>query len=216
MRLGFIKEDKENHEDSSTTNSCSCSEGVNSECEGSCCSYNAGFEDNGCDCCNDCCECNDYCEKGSDSESELEILKRDNAVLKDKFVRLAAEYDNFKKRTAKERQQIADSTVSEVMLNILPALDNINRALDIKVVTDEAKKFHDGIKMILSKIEGCFEKIGITKIEAYMKPFDPNIHEAILHVDDKNMGENIIIEEIITGYMYKDKVIRHSIVKVAN
>ncbi|MBQ3115033.1 MAG: nucleotide exchange factor GrpE [Clostridia bacterium] len=132
--------------------------------------------------------------------------------LNDKYLRLMAEFDNFKKRTAKEKTQIYTIAAAEVVEAILPVLDNFERA-----VADKDNVSYDGIVLIKRQFDEILEKLGVKVIESVGKPLNPEVHNAVMHIDDENIeGESIIVEEFGKGYMYKEKVIRHSTVKVAN
>ena len=139
------------------------------------------------------------------------------AELNEKYLRLAAEYDNFKRRTAKEKVQIYTNSVAEVIEQILPFVDNLARATAVEVTSDDAKQLLDGIKLVERQFVEALTSIGVEEIKAVGEKFDPNMHNAVMHVDDEAIdGEEIIVEEFMKGYVYKDKVIRHSTVKVAN
>lgn len=133
----------------------------------------------------------------------------------DKCQRLAAEYDNFRKRTVKEREQIAVDSVADTIELLLPVMDNLDRAM--QAIADEPdSSIKQGVEMVARQIQEAFDKIGIQKIPAQGVPFDPNLHNAVMHVEDDQLAESVVVEEFQTGYMYKEKVIRHSMVKVAN
>ena len=137
--------------------------------------------------------------------------------LNEKYLRLAAEYDNFKRRTAKEKVQIYTNSVSEVIEQILPFVDNMARATAVEVTSDDAKQLLEGIKLVERQFMDALTSMGVEEIKAVGEKFDPNMHNAVMHVDDEAIdGEEIIVEEFMKGYVYKDKVIRHSTVKVAN
>ncbi len=133
----------------------------------------------------------------------------------DKYQRSVAEFDNFRKRTIKERDSIAISAASAVVEQLLPVMDNLERAAKlVENSADEAMK--QGFDLVARQLTEAFEKIGVTVIETTGCEFDPNLHNAVMHVDDEEVGEGIIVEEFQKGYIYKEKVIRHSMVKVAN
>ena len=131
----------------------------------------------------------------------------------DKWQRLMAEFDNYRKRSEKEKADSYDYAVSNTIAELLPVIDNFERALKVES-TD--KSLFAGVEMIYKQIIGLLEKMHVTPIEAVGKEFDPNLHNAIMHIDDEAFGENIVAEELQKGYLYKEKVIRHSLVKVAN
>ena len=156
-------------------------------------------------------------QSGSSPETSLsqdaaefdDLLKAE----KDKYLRLYAEYDNFRKRSQKERDALFSSVKSEVILQILPVYDNLERALAI-TTTDE--DFYKGIEMTMNQLKEIFEKLGVKPIDAVGKKFDANFHNAVMHIEDDKYGENEIVEEFQKGFTLGDKVIRFSMVKVAN
>ena len=133
----------------------------------------------------------------------------------DKYARLAAEYDNFRKRTIKEREQIAAKALTGAVLNLLPVLDNLDRAMPL-INEEKDSPLKQGVELITKSLADAFVRIGITRIPAKNEVFDPNLHEAVMHVDDDSVGEGIIVEELQAGYMLGETVIRHSMVQVAN
>ncbi|MBO7208173.1 MAG: nucleotide exchange factor GrpE [Clostridia bacterium] len=152
---------------------------------------------------------NDVAEEVVEETTETVDVEKE---LNDKYLRLMAEFDNFKKRTAKEKTQIYTIAAAEVVEAILPVLDNFERA-----VADKDNVSYDGIVLIKRQFDEILEKLGVKVIEAVGKPLNPELHNAVMHIDDENIeGESIVVEEFGKGYMYKDKVIRHSTVKVAN
>ncbi len=132
------------------------------------------------------------------------------AEANDKFLRTLAEYDNFRKRTAKERDGIYAEAYVDAVKSILPIIDNIER---ITAFTSD-EKMSEGINLIIASMKDTLNKMGVTEIEA--KTFDPNLHNAVMHIDDEALGEGEIIEVFQKGYMYKERVIRYAMVKVAN
>ena len=137
------------------------------------------------------------------------------AEYEDKLMRLAAEYDNFKKRTIKERDLIAANSVGDAVMHLLPAMDNLARAIAALEGEDD-NPAKQGFMLIARQFDEAFANIGIEKIPAVGTEFDPNLHNAVMHVDDESVGDNMIVEELMPGYKYKEKIIRHSMVKVAN
>ena len=132
----------------------------------------------------------------------------------DRWQRLMAEFDNFRKRSEKEKADSYDYAVSNTVVEMLPIIDNFERALKVES-TDKA--LFAGVEMIYKQMMGLLEKLHVTPIEALGKEFDPNLHNAIMHIDDETLGENMVAEELQKGYLYKEeKVIRYSLVKVAN
>ena len=139
------------------------------------------------------------------------------AELNEQYLRLAAEYDNYKRRTTQEKVQIYTNSVAEVIEKILPFVDNMARATAVEVASEDAKQLLEGIKLVERQFLETLTAIGVEEIKAEGEKFDPNMHNAVMHVDDDSIeGEEIVVEEFIKGYKYKDKVIRHSTVKVAN
>jgi len=134
---------------------------------------------------------------------------------KDKYVRLYADFDNYKKRTQKEMLGSYNNGLSSAIEQILPIVDNFDRAI---AALDECDKsdFAQGINMIYKQLLDTLKNFGVEPIEALGKSFDPNFHDAVMHIDDEKYGESEIVEEFVKGYMIKDKVLRHSVVKVAN
>ncbi|WP_069997928.1 nucleotide exchange factor GrpE [Cellulosilyticum sp. I15G10I2] len=131
----------------------------------------------------------------------------------ERLQRLMAEFDNYRKRSQKEKADAYDFAVGGTVVELLPIIDNFERALKVE---SEDKAFYEGVTMIYKQFIGFLENINVTPIEAKDQVFDPNLHNAILHIEDENYGENIVVEELQKGYLYKEKVIRHSMVKVAN
>ncbi len=143
-------------------------------------------------------------------EDKIEELEKKNYDLNDKYLRLMAEYDNFRKRSLKERDGIYSDAYVDAIKEILPIIDNMERA-ESYLGNDGAS---EGVKMIMNAIHSALEKMGVSEIET--KSFDPNYHNAVMHVDDEAYGENEIIEVFQKGYKKGDKVIRYAMVKVAN
>lgn len=140
------------------------------------------------------------------AEDELQLEK-------EKYLRLYAEYDNFRKRSQKERESLFSTVRADTILQLLPVYDNLERALSLKS-SDEA--FYKGIEMTMVQLQEILLKLGVTPIEAVGQKFDANIHNAVMHVDDDSKGESEIVEEYQKGFKMGDKVIRFSVVKVAN
>lgn len=135
----------------------------------------------------------------------------------ERYLRLLAEFDNFKKRTQKEKIQVYTSAAAEVIEAILPFLDSLERATAAPAQSEEAAQLLEGIQLIRRQFETTLAALGVTPIEALGQQFDPELHNAVMHVEDDSVeGNDIVVEEFSKGYLYKDKVIRHSTVKVAN
>ena len=138
-----------------------------------------------------------------------------NAAVKDqedKYMRLLAEYDNYRKRTQKEKEASWANAKAETIKELLPVYDNLARALQQK--TDEA--YAKGVEMIMTQMKNALEKLGVEAIPAAGQTFDPNLHNAVMHVDDEDLGENVVVEVFQDGFKLGDKIIRHAMVKVAN
>lgn len=134
----------------------------------------------------------------------------------DRMQRLAAEYDNFRKRTQKEKERIYDDAVCDVVSKFLAVIDNLERAVQASDM-DESSGLKEGVNLVCRQTMEVLEKLNVKPIEAVGKPFDPELHNAVMHVEDENLDDNIVAEEFQKGYIYKDEiVIRHSMVKVAN
>ncbi len=142
--------------------------------------------------------------------------KREEKIeeLTDQVKRQMAEFDNFRKRTEKEKSQMFDLGAKSVIEKILPVIDNFERGLSQAADPDDP--FADGMAKIYKSMLQELEAIGVKPIEAEGKEFDPNLHNAVMHVEDDSVGENIVVQELQKGYTYHDAVVRHSMVKVAN
>ena len=145
-------------------------------------------------------------------QETLEKKEKELAEQNDKYLRLYAEYDNFRRRSAKERENIYFDAKSDTLKNILPILDNMERA----TAFSEADKILEGMNLILKSFNENFAKMDVKEIEALGKTFDPNIHYAVMHIEDENFGENEVVEVLQKGYICGEKVIRYAMVKVAN
>ena len=133
--------------------------------------------------------------------------------LTDRLKRSMAEFDNYRKRTEKEKSSMYIIGVKDIVEKMLPIVDNFERGL---AQAPEDDPFAEGMKMIYKQMMTAFDEMGVKPIEAVGKDFDPNLHNAVMHVEDESVGENIVVEEFQKGYTYKDFVVRHSMVKVAN
>ena len=142
--------------------------------------------------------------------------KKDEKIeaLTDKLTRQMAEFDNYRKRTEKEKTGMYAIGARDVVEKILPVVDNFERGL--ATAKDAEDPFVDGMNKIYKQLTTVLSDMGVTVIEAVGKEFDPNLHNAVMHVDDESVGENMVVEEFQKGYKYKDSVVRHSMVKVAN
>ena len=145
--------------------------------------------------------------------AEVESLNSQMAQQEDKYLRLAAEYDNYRRRTAKEKESIWSEAKADAAVAFLPVYDNLERALKQDTADEAYKK---GVEMTMNQLKSVLEKLGITEIEAQGKPFDPTLHNAVMHVEDESLGENTVAEVFQAGFKLGDKVIRFAMVKVAN
>lgn len=130
--------------------------------------------------------------------------------------RTAAEFDNFKKRTAKEKEALYSEALCDVVLAFLPVIDNLERALKASDAADEGKSLKNGVELVLRQMKDVMKNLGVEEVKGIGENFDPLLHNAVMHIEDDSFGENTIVEEFQKGYILKDKVIRHSMVKVAN
>ena len=168
-------------------------------------------------------------EETEDSEETTEEKKklfgrkpkkdpRDDKIeeLTDRVTRQMAEFDNFRKRTEKEKSAMYEIGAKSVIEKLLPIVDNFERGFSTVVEEDKEDSFVKGMEMVYKQILTMFETIGVKPIEAVGQEFNPDLHNAVMHVDDETVGENIIVEEFQKGYTYHDAVVRYSMVKVAN
>ena len=149
-------------------------------------------------------------------EKDYDALEKKYNELEDKYYRLAAEYTNFQRRSREEKEAMYTNAVSDTVAELLPVLDNLQRAVDTSAETADAKTIADGVAMIAKLASDAFAKLGVEPIEAVGKEFDAALHNAVMHIDDDSYGTNEVVEEFQKGYKCKDKVIRYSMVKVAN
>lgn len=149
-------------------------------------------------------------------EAELEKKEAEVAELKDRYQRLMAEFENARKRTAKETTRMFDMGAKDVLEKLLPVVDNFERGLAAVSEEEKDNAFVQGIDAIYKQLMTVFGEIGVAPMDAVGKEFNADFHNAVMHVEDEELGENIVAEEFQKGYMYKDQVLRHSMVKVAN
>ena len=160
-------------------------------------------------------------------EESIEV-QEDNAIeekdkkdvqieeLNDRLIRNMAEFDNFRKRSEKEKTQMFEIGAKSIVEKVLPVIDNFERGLGTVTEEEKDNAFVQGIEQIYKQFIVALEEVGVTAIEAVGKEFNPEFHNAVMHGEDENYGENIISDEFQKGYMYKDSVVRHSMVKVMN
>jgi molecular chaperone GrpE len=144
--------------------------------------------------------------------------KKDEKIeeLTDRLTRQMAEFDNFRKRTEKEKSQMYEIGAKDIIEKILPVVDNFERGIAAVPEEEKSNPFAEGMEKIYKQLMTTLEEIGVKPIEAVGQKFDPDFHNAVMHVEDEEVGENIITEEFQKGYLYRDSVVRHSMVKVAN
>lgn len=151
------------------------------------------------------------------SETVEEKLQKEIDELNDKYLRLMSEYANYQTRTAKEKTARYADAMVDAVAEILPIGDNLERALKTEVTSEDALRFKEGIEMVMKQFNDSLEKLNITPIPAEGEQFDPNMHNAIMHIEDESIDDNTVVEEFMKGYIYnKERVVRHSMVKVAN
>ena len=151
-------------------------------------------------------------------ERKPKVDPRDEKIaeLTDRVTRQMAEFDNFRKRTEIEKAAMYEIGAKNVIEKLLPIVDNFERGFLTVAEEDREDAFVKGMEMVYKQIMTTFETIGVKPIEAVGKEFNPDLHNAVMHVDDESVGENIIVEEFQKGYTYQDSVVRYSMVKVAN
>jgi molecular chaperone GrpE len=146
-------------------------------------------------------------------QNKLEVLEKEKDETYQRMLRLQAEYDNFKKRSAKEKEASLKYKSQDLVNELLPVVDNFERALQVEQ-TDETKGIIDGITMVYNQLKDALKSAGVEEIETADKEFDPNLHHAVMQTDDEDADSNMIVEELQKGYMLKDRVIRPAMVKV--
>ena len=152
-----------------------------------------------------------------EKDEKIAALEQQAADNLDKYQRCLAEFDNFRKRTVKEKASMYDDGVRSTVEKLLMVIDNLERAVMVQEgKVDENDAFFKGVKMTLTQFQDVLKGIGVEEIKAVGEKFDPNLHAAVAHEDNEEYGENEVVLEMLKGYMYKEKVIRHSMVKVAN
>lgn len=144
---------------------------------------------------------------------KMELAVKQLESVKDQFTRLTAEYDNYRKRTTKEKENVYADAKADTVKEFLGVLDNLERGL---AQFDEGDPHRQGMELICRQFLAVLEKLGVTRIEAQGQPFDPQKHDAVMHVEDENVGENTVVEVLQQGYQLGDKVLRFAMVKVAN
>ena len=155
-------------------------------------------------------------KKKPKKNTALEKKEKECIELKDSFQRMAAEYDNFKKRSQKEKEALREDVTSDVVSKFLDVADNLERAITSVEISDGNEAVSEGITLVWKQFKDTLNFFDVEPIESIGEQFDPNLHNAVMHIEDDNFGDNEIVEEFQKGYIMKDKVIRHSMVKVAN
>lgn len=145
---------------------------------------------------------------------QMELAAKQLESVKDQFVRQTAEYENYRKRTTKEKETIYQDAKADTIKEFLAVYDNLERAAAAEGGEDSPHK--KGLEMIFNQVKDILKKLGVTEIEAKGQPFDPEKHNAVMHIDDEQFGENEVAQVFQAGFMLGDKVIRHAIVQVAN
>ena len=158
-------------------------------------------------------EANEVQQPKNELEEKIATLEKEAEETSDRLKRIMAEFENYKKRNLKEKEMQYNSILADVINSLLPVIDNLEKAVTAETQDTQYKQ---GVEMVLKQLLDVLEGFGVKKIEAVGKPFDPELHDAISHVEDENLGEQIVKEEFRTGYIIGDKVIRHSMVIVAN
>lgn len=153
----------------------------------------------------------------SEARKEIESLKKKCDEYQGMMQRVAADFENFKKRTAKEREALYQDALGEAILTFLPVLDNFERALKASQETESGDdSLKTGLSMLFKQFNESFLKLGVSEIRSIGEKFNPEYHNAVMHIDDENYGESLIVEEFQKGYILGEKVVRHSMVKVVN
>lgn len=147
-------------------------------------------------------------------QEQLDAMQKELDAQKDQYLRLAAEYDNFRKRSQREREAAFNDTKASVLAEVLPVIDNFERAAQNREASYE--DFQKGISMTFQQLMEIMKKLGVEAFGAEGDPFDPNIHNAVMHVEDEALGENVVTDVFSKGYRLGDRVLRHAMVKVAN
>lgn len=157
-------------------------------------------------------------EEQAEQEAEEEAQEPDKAKeWEDKYIRLYAEFDNFKKRSQREKDARYGDAVIDTVSELITVADNLERALAVEAENEETVKFKEGVSMVYKQMQDTLSKLGVTEIKALGEQFDPNLHNAVMHIEDETVDDNTVVEEFMKGYIYNNtRVVRHSMVKVAN
>ncbi|MBR7000692.1 MAG: nucleotide exchange factor GrpE [Lachnospiraceae bacterium] len=155
-------------------------------------------------------------KKKDKNKNKTDKKDEEIADLKDKLLRQQAEFINFRNRTEKEKSQMFEVGAKSMLEKMLPTIDNFERGLAMLSEEQKQEPFAQGMEKTYRQMLAALESAGVKQIEAVGQPFDPNLHNAVMHVEDDSVGENIVVEDFQKGYMYRDSVLRFSMVKVAN
>lgn len=156
-------------------------------------------------------------ESVAEEVSAEDKLKTELSELNDKYLRLMAEFANYQTRTAKEKAARYADAIVDAVSELLPIGDNLERALKTQVQSEDAVKFKEGIEMVMKQFNDSLTKLNVEPIKAEGEQFDPNLHNAVMHIEDESIDDNTVVEDLMRGYIYKgERVVRHSMVKVAN
>lgn len=168
-------------------------------------------------------EAEDETYETAEAAPEEDLLAEDQkdlqiAELSDKYIRLMAEYDNFRRRSQKEKDQLYERSITDVVAEWLPVVDNLERALKISETSEsgEVQQFREGLNLVMRQVEKSLVKLKVTVIDPLGETFDPNLHSAVLHIDDEQYEASEVVEVFEKGYVREGTVIRHAVVKVAN
>ena len=153
-------------------------------------------------------------EKEQETKMEDMVPKKDYEELEDRYKRILAEFENFRKRSNSEKTAMYSNGVRDTVEKLLPVIDNFERA--VEAADDKEDPMYKGVEMILKQFMEILENLGVKEIPSKGEPFDPNVHSAVMHIDDESCDENVVVEVFQKGYTLGDKVIRPSMVKVAN
>ena len=151
-------------------------------------------------------------QKSREAEA-LEACEAEKKKLEDRYLRLMAEYDNYRRRTQKERENIYPDAVADTLKELLPVLDNLQRALDTPCADEN---YITGIQMIRTGLEEFLKKMGVETFGKAGEPFDPNLHNAVMHIEDENLEKNVVAQVFQSGYRRGDRILRHAMVQQAN
>lgn len=149
-------------------------------------------------------------------DKQIEELTAQTAELTDRVKRSMAEFDNYRKRTEKEKSAMFDMGAKSIIEKLLPIVDNFERGFSGLTEEQKGDAFVSGMDMVYKQLQKTLQELGVEPIDAVGKPFDPNLHNAVMHIEDENQGENVVVQEFQKGYLYRGSVVRHSMVQVAN